>query len=290
MDPVYIGTSGWSYKSWGNHFYPKEVPQNRQLEFYQTQFSTVEINNTFYRLATLNMTKRWHDVAPQSFLYAVKGSRFITHILRLANAGEGLKNFFERVDPLKEHFGPILWQLPPFQKKDLERLEGFLRLLPKKHRHAIEFRHPSWYEDDEVFQLLRKYNAAHVSLSSGRMPMNLEVTADFIYIRFHGLAGGAAHDYTRAELEPWAKHIAAHPNQEVFAYFNNDVNVRAPENARQLVEMVGPRALKLATPDFWSILRTCQMKPKRPAKSRAKKPARTKKTKKAGRVRFLVST
>jgi uncharacterized protein YecE (DUF72 family) len=242
MHPVYIGTSGWSYKSWGNAFYPEDVPASRQLEFYQTQFPTVEINATFYRLATLAMTRRWHDVAPEGFLYAVKGSRFITHSKRLTEPKEALQNFFERIEPIGDRTGPILWQLGPNFRKDCERLDDFLHQVPKKYRHAVEFRHPSWYEDD-VYQLLKKHRAAFVSVSSGRMPMNLTVTADFIYIRFHGLEGGAAHNYTTAELAPWADHICAHPDKTVFAYFNNDVNVRAPENAHELMRMVGERAL-----------------------------------------------
>ncbi|HZV36400.1 MAG TPA: DUF72 domain-containing protein [Verrucomicrobiae bacterium] len=243
MNPVYIGTSGFSYKSWGNTFYPEEVPKYRQLEFYQTQFPTVEINATFYRLATLAMTRRWHDVAPEGFLYAIKGSRFITHIKRLKDVEEALDTFFKRIAPLKEKTGSILWQLPPTFQKDCVRLGDFLRLLPKNYRHAVEFRHVSWFEDDEVLKLLKKYRAAFVSVSSGRMPMNFSVTTDFIYIRFHGLAGGAAHDYTRAELQPWADHILAHRDKTAFIYFNNDVNVRAPQNARELMGMIGERAL-----------------------------------------------
>jgi uncharacterized protein YecE (DUF72 family) len=127
-------------------------------------------------------------------------------------------------------------------KKDCARLEDFLRLLPKTRRHAVEFRHLSWFEDDVALEILKKHRAAFVSVSSGKMPVKLAVTADFIYIRFHGLAGGAAHDYTRAELKPWADHIKAHPDKTVFTYFNNDVNVRAPQNARELMSMVGERA------------------------------------------------
>lgn len=244
MNPVYIGTSGFSYKSWGNTFYPSEVPKHRQLEFYQTQFPTVEINATFYRLATLAMTRRWNDVAPDGFLYALKGSRFITHIKRLKDIEEALDTFFKRIAPLQKKTGAILWQLPPTFQKDCSRLRDFLRLLPKNYRHAVEFRHPSWLEDEEVLKLLKRYHAAFVSVSSGRMPMNLAVTTDFIYIRFHGLAGGAGHDYTRAELQPWADHLRAHADKKAFVYFNNDVNVRAPQNARELMSMIGERALE----------------------------------------------
>lgn len=195
------------------------------------------------------MTRHWHEVAREGFLYAVKGSRFITHIKRLTDAEAALKKFFSRIKPLKDRTGPILWQLPPNFKKDIPRLEEFLAQLPKTYRHAVEFREHSWL-DDEVFDLLKKYKVAHVSVSLGKMPMNLTVTTDFIYIRFHGLAGGAVHDYTRAELKPWARHIAAHPDKTVFVYFNNDVNVRAPQNARVLMQMVGQRAVAPTRRDF----------------------------------------
>ncbi|MDB6109330.1 MAG: hypothetical protein JWR69_1080 [Pedosphaera sp.] len=245
MKPVYIGTSGWSYKGWDKTFYPAEVPKRRQFEFYATQFPTVEINLTFYRLPLPATVQGWREKAPPGFLYAIKGSRFITHMKKLANIDGALDKFFERLQPLKRQTGPILWQLPWLLRKDPARLENFLKRLPRGYAYALEFRHPSWLDDD-IFQLLRRHAVAHVSLSSGGMPINLTVTADFIYLRFHGLAGGAAHDYTRSELEPWAAHIGAHPDQTVFAFFNNDLNTRAPINARMLMEMVGERALALS--------------------------------------------
>jgi uncharacterized protein YecE (DUF72 family) len=246
MNRVYIGTSGWVYKEWQKHFYPEDVPAKRQFEFYATQFPTVEINATFYRLPTLKMAKGWRDKAPPSFVFAVKGSRFITHILKISGASKGLKKYFSRIKPLEKRIGPVLWQLPPFMKKDPKRLEKFLKILPKNYCHAVEFRHPSWYEDSEAFDVLQKYKVAHVNLSSLRMPMNLTVTADFIYLRFHGLKDGARHDYTRAELEPWAKFIRqqTRAGKNVYAYFNNDLNVHAPDNAKMLMEMVGKAAVK----------------------------------------------
>ncbi|HET7626185.1 MAG TPA: DUF72 domain-containing protein, partial [Verrucomicrobiae bacterium] len=137
------------------------------------------------------------------------------------------------------------WQLPPFLKKSRNRLEQFLKHLPKSYCHAIEFRHPSWL-DEEIFEILRKHHAAFVSVSSLAMPMNLAVTADFIYIRFHGLENGGAHNYTREELKPWAGHIRkqAKSGKSVYAYFNNDANVRAPNNAKMLMEMVGKSAVQ----------------------------------------------
>lgn len=240
MKPVYIGTSGWIYKSWREAFYPQDITAREHLEFYATQFPTVEINATFYRLPPLPTVKGWHARAPKNFLFAVKGSRFITHMKKLTNLGGGVNRFIRRIQPLKEHLGPVLWQLPPNLGFDPGRLDRFLTKLPKSLRHAVEFRHRSWYEDEDTFSILRRHNAAHVSLSSMTMPMDLTVTADFIYIRFHGLQGGFAHDYAREELEPWAEHIrkSSVAGCTVFAYFNNDMNVRAPANAKMLMEMV----------------------------------------------------
>jgi uncharacterized protein YecE (DUF72 family) len=145
-----------------------------------------------------------------------------------------------RIQPLQEKLGPLLWQLPPNFKPDWPRLEGFLKRLPKRFSHAVEFRHPEWFSDT-TFALLGKYQAASVSMSSLRMPMNFAVTGDFIYIRFHGLAGGPRHDYTAEELKPWANFIRdqAAAGKNVHAYFSNDLNVRAPDNARRLMTMCG---------------------------------------------------
>src|ERR1043166_1698416 len=127
---VYIGTSGWVYKGWQKEFYPAEIPARAQLEFYATQFPTVEINATFYRLPTLKMVRGWRDRAPKGFVFALKGSRFITHVKRLNATAAALNKYFRRIDPLRKRIGPILWQLPPSMKKDPARLEKFLRRLP----------------------------------------------------------------------------------------------------------------------------------------------------------------
>jgi uncharacterized protein YecE (DUF72 family) len=238
VDRLYIGTSGWIYKGWAGAFYPKRLKQAEHFNYYATHFPTVEINATFYRLPTENMVRGWHDKAPEGFIFAVKGSRFITQMKKLKVEPESIQIFFDRVEPLAEHLGPILWQLPPMLHKDIPRLKHFLELLPTEFRYAVEFRHPSWM-DSEVFDLLRTHDCAHASVSSLRMPMDLTVTTDFVYIRFHGLEHGAAHDYTREELQPWAEHCRAalEDGKTVYAYFNNDWNCRAPENAKMMIEM-----------------------------------------------------
>lgn len=242
---VYIGTSGYTYKSWDKTFYG-DTPKRLQLEYYSGHFPTVEINATFYRLPSEGMVTGWRDRVEEPFCYALKGSRFITHMKKLARLDGALDRYFDRIAPMRERVAVILWQLPPMLKKDLRRLEDFLAQLPREYRYAVEFRHLSWYEDDEVFKLLRKYKVAHAALSSNAMPMNLSVTSDLVYVRFHGLAGGFAHDYTRRELQPWADFIMdqAQRGRTSYVYFNNDVNVRAPENARMLMEMIGEHAVR----------------------------------------------
>ncbi|HZP60211.1 MAG TPA: DUF72 domain-containing protein [Opitutaceae bacterium] len=235
---IWIGTSGWVYKEWAEHFYPADWPKKDQFLFYVQRFPTVEINATFYRLPTPAMVRGWHKKAPAGFLFAVKGSRYITHVKRLAETEPALQEYFRLIDGLKTRLGPVLWQLPPsfrFSPENHDRLAGFLDLLPDRHRHAVEFRHPSWLQPD-VFALLKKHGAAHVWLSSQRMPVDQTLTADFIYLRFHGLKDGPSHNYTTAELKPWARALAD-ANRPAFVYFNNDLNTRAPFNALELMKL-----------------------------------------------------
>jgi uncharacterized protein YecE (DUF72 family) len=270
---AFIGTSGYSYKSWDKTFYG-DTPKKLQLEYYSTQFPTVEINATFYRLPSEAMVRGWRDRVDPEFRYALKGSRFITHMKKLANLDGALDIYFDRIAPLQERTAIILWQLPPMLKKDLPRLDAFLAMLPTTYLHAVEFRHASWYED-ETFNLLRKYNASHVALSSGGMPMNLTVTSDIIYVRFHGLEGGAAHDYTRPELQPWADYIAeqAEQGRTLYIYFNNDINVRAPDNAKMLMEMIGEHAVY---PRFTGRPSNLKMPQNAPRSQRLHSPSRRK--------------
>lgn len=244
-DGIYIGTSGWSYKSWAESFYPSGLSAGQRLNFYATKFPTVEINNTFYRLPTQKAFDVWNRQAPPRFLYSIKGSRAVTHFKRLRPGAKSLDLLLDRSRSLGGHRGPILWQLPGALKKDLGRLNDFLRSLDGKVRHAMEFRDRSWL-DKEVFDTLRRYRVANVALSSQTMPMCLEITADFVYVRFHGLAEGAAHNYTDRELRPWAKFLkrCAKDGLTGFVYFNNDMNTRAPLNALRLMELVGPSAMR----------------------------------------------
>jgi uncharacterized protein YecE (DUF72 family) len=240
---IWIGTSGWVYKEWAGHFYPKGWPKKDEFSYYVRHFPTVEINATFYRLPTLKMVRGWRERAPNGFLFAVKGSRYLTHIRRLKDTGPGLRKYFNRLKPLDDRTGPILWQLPPnfgLTDDNLRRLTRFLKKLPRPYRHAVEFRHPSWIKDS-TFELLREHQAANVWISSMKMPADATITADFVYLRFHGLEDGAYHDYTTAELEPWAKQLkrAADSGLPCYVYFNNDLNTRAPLNAEALMALAG---------------------------------------------------
>lgn len=243
---VYVGTSGWYYKEWQKTFYPAGAAKN-QLSYYATQFPSVEINSSFYRLLKENAVRTWLTQVPSEFVFAIKGSRFITHMKKLRSLNGGLDRFFTTVRWFGNRAGPILWQLPPILKKDLARLDDFLTLLPAGYRYAVEFRHPSWIDDD-VFELLNKRGAAVVWLSSQAMPQDFTVTADFIFTRFHGLEGGPRHDYTGPELQPWARQIKkqARAGRDAFVYFNNDLNVRAPYNAQLLMDMIGKAAVRVS--------------------------------------------
>jgi uncharacterized protein YecE (DUF72 family) len=248
MGRAFIGTSGWIYKSWAGSFYPDDVGRTGHLEFYAGRFNAVEINASFYRLQDPDVVRAWYRRSPPEFRFAMKGSRFITHMKKLNVERASIKVFFDRAKLLKEKCGPILWQLPPQLHFNAERLDAFLKIVPKRFRHAVEFRHASWYEHPETFDVLRRHHAAHVWLSSLAMPEDRTRTADFVYLRFHGLEGGAAHDYTTAELRPWvdACRQCMHDDMDVHAYFNNDWNTRAPENAATFREMLlaGARSLR----------------------------------------------
>ena len=242
---MFIGTSGWTYKDWAKAFYPAGLPAARQFRFYATRFCTVEINASFYRLPTVQAFHTWKEQAPPGFIYSLKGSRAVTHYKRIEPGAKSFDILLERVGLLGQHLGPILWQLPGSFRKNAARLATFLDLLPPKFRHAVEFRHPSWW-DDEIFDLLRSHKVGCVSVSSLVLPFALHTTADFFYIRFHGLEGGAAHDYTDTELKPWAIAIQHAVKRGIggYAYFNNDVNRRAPANAEKLIEIIGKPAVR----------------------------------------------
>ena len=235
-----IGTSGWHYDHWRERFYPPDLPKPRWLEFYGRHFSTLEINSSFYHLPTENAFARWRDSSPAGFVFAVKVSRFITHIKKLADCEEALQTFFARARVLGEKLGPCLYQLPPSMGRDDERLKAFVGLLPPDLRHVFEFRNDSWF-DPGIYKILRDRNIALCIYDMGSRPTPCETTADFSYIRFHGSASRRG-CYSDVELLQWAERIARMEAQTrvVYIYFNNDAQGFALKNAQRLGEILTP--------------------------------------------------
>jgi uncharacterized protein YecE (DUF72 family) len=240
MVEYFIGTSGWHYDDWRGLLYPEGMPKSKWLEFYARHFPTVELNNSFYRLPSERAFVNWLETSPEGFVFAVKVSRFITHIKRLKDVQEPLRNFLERADLLKDKLGPLLYQLPPNMRRDDDRLEGFLALLPGQYRHVFEFRHDSWF-NAEVFNILRKHNAGWCVFDMPDLTSPVVATADFAYVRFHGSAGLYSSNYSDKELAGWAKKIARLGKnlKSIFIYFNNDVAGYAINNAGTLGGLLG---------------------------------------------------
>jgi uncharacterized protein YecE (DUF72 family) len=233
---VHIGCSGWNYKSWRGEIYPPGLPTQRWLERYAELFGTVEVNTTFYRLISRDAVQRWVQQTPQDFSFAVKGSRYLTHVKRLTNMREGLARFYERLEPLIEakRLGPVLWQLPETFHRDEERLAGALAALPAG-RQAFEFRHPSWFVP-EIYALLREHDAALVIGDHPNRPFQTYgAPAGWRYVRFHHGTRGRRGNYSNSELEEWAKRLHSWRAQsEIFIYFNNDWEIFAPRNVALL--------------------------------------------------------
>jgi uncharacterized protein YecE (DUF72 family) len=242
MRPTRIGCSGWNYADWRGTFYPQGEPQRRWLELYAQRFDTVEVNNTFYRLPRREAVAAWAQQTPAGFSFAVKASRYLTHIKRLTDVTEGVSRFYERIEPLIEvgKLGPVLWQLPGNFQRDDERLRGWLDALPDG-RHTIEFRHESWFRAP-VMRALRERG---VALTIGDHPerpfQTLEATASWRFVRFHYGHRGRAGNYSATEIDEWARRIAQwRRRQEVWAYFNNDWRGFAPANALALARRLDP--------------------------------------------------
>jgi uncharacterized protein YecE (DUF72 family) len=232
---VHVGTSGWHYKQWVGDFYPAHFAPANMLAWYAREFHTVEINNSFYRLPEEKTFRDWARAVTEGFLFAVKASRFLTHIKRLKDPEEPIKLFFSRAKHLGSHLGPVVFQLPPKWKADSGRLREFLALLPRKHHSAIEFRDESWYTP-EIYEVLRRHNVALCIHDWHSAPWARELTANFTYLRFHGTSGRYAGNYPDDILQGWARQIQSWAPRlsNVYAYFNNDVAGHAIRNALTL--------------------------------------------------------
>jgi uncharacterized protein YecE (DUF72 family) len=244
---IRVGCSGWNYAHWRNGvFYPPRCAPRNWLRYYAKHFDTVEINMTFYRLPKAEAVARWVEETPLGFTFAVKVSRYVTHVKRLLDVPQHLPLLYERIQPLLDSpkLGPLLWQLPPTFKVDHDRLAHALEHLHDGRRHAFEFRHPSWFTE-QTYVLLREHNVALVI--GDRPQVNEfqahELTADFTFVRFHGGTRGVDGNYSHRELDDWADRLEQWAGEvDVFAYFNNDWEGYAIENALYSKERLGQPA------------------------------------------------
>jgi uncharacterized protein YecE (DUF72 family) len=271
---VLIGTSGWQYPRWRGDFFPAGLPQRQQLAYLARRLPTVEVNGTFYSLTRPSACEAWRAAVPASFVFAIKGSRYITHMVKLRNFEAPLANFFASgILRLGAQLGPILWQLPPQLPFDADRARRFFEALPRdvagaerwarRHdarttgraalrapdgrqrplRYAVEIRHASWLAD-EALATLRALDLALVSAeSAGKHPLCYDRTARFAYLRLHGSTALYASRYTDAELAAWAERIArwADSGDDVYVYFDNDAQGHAPHDALRLQAAVAER-------------------------------------------------
>lgn len=241
MAKVFIGTSGFNYKHWGGGvFYPAELKQSEWLKYYSQSFDTVELNTTFYRLPQKSVFESWRKQTPDNFIFAVKGNRFITQQKKLKDPSEPIKKFFDSARGLGNKLGIVLWQLPPNFSANSERLREFCETLrrnsvAKNVQHAFEFRHESWFSE-EIYGILRQFGYALCVADSPVWPLAEIVTADYVYIRFHGGHELYGSNYSNAELKNWAKKIEKWlaEDKDIYAYFNNDAYGYAVQNAKKI--------------------------------------------------------
>jgi uncharacterized protein YecE (DUF72 family) len=243
---VFIGVSGWTYPPWRGDFYPPGLRQREELAYAASRLSSIEINGSFYALQKPESYRKWRDQTPDDFVFAVKGSRFISHMKRLADAEAPLKKFFDSgVFELGPKLGPILWQLPEKFQYDADRLETFFGQLPRtapdgtKLRYALEFRSKT-FEQPETYELLRRHEIACVLAdTAGRWPKVEEDTADFRYVRLHGDVELYTSGYDDQALDRWAAKIEGW-GQDTFVYFDNDAKGYAPHDAERLIARLEP--------------------------------------------------
>jgi uncharacterized protein YecE (DUF72 family) len=240
---AWIGTSGWTYGHWRDRVYPYGLPQREWLPWYATRFPTVELNASFYRLPTPAMVDRWRSVTPPGFRFAVKLSRYITHVRRLRDVSDELARFLEIAGGLGDRFGPLLVQLPPTFPRDDTSLDAFLRLVPTGVAVAVEFRHRSWAHP-AIAERLRSAGSAWVLADRPYARVPLTVTADWSYVRFHQGAEGSPW-YPRAKLVRWADRLARLDIRTLYAYFNNDPDGAAFANAEVFAALLADRGVQV---------------------------------------------
>jgi uncharacterized protein YecE (DUF72 family) len=228
---LYVGTSGYSYKEWKGTFYPEDLPEKQMLKFYGERFRSVEINNTFYRMPKASVLEAWAAEVPPEFKFVLKAPQRITHNQRLNDAADSVSYLLKVAGALKERLGPLLFQLPPYLKKDVPRLDAFLALLPANPRTAFEFRHQSWF-DDEVFNLLRNRNAALcIAEAEGDLEVPFVSTADWGYLRLR------RPDYGDAELKERVDRVQQQGWQDTFIFFKHEDEGKGPQMAKRFLEL-----------------------------------------------------
>lgn len=230
---LFVGTSGYSYQEWKGAFYPTELPDRQMLAYYAGRFDAVEINNTFYRMPKASVLEGWADQVPGDFRFVLKAPQRITHVQQLRNASDSIGYLLQVAGVLKERLGALLFQLPPWLRKDVPRLRDFLALLPTQQRFAVEFRHESWFVD-EVFELLHDHQAALcIAESDGELQVPVVGTADWGYLRLRRA------DYDDAALDVWAKRLQEQAWQDVFVFFKHEEEAKGPLLARRFLELAG---------------------------------------------------
>jgi uncharacterized protein YecE (DUF72 family) len=229
---VKVGTSGYSFAEWKGNFYPEKMSSKGMLAYYAERFPTVEINNTFYRMPTEALVKGWAEQVPKSFTFVIKAPKRITHDRRLKDCADLLQFLVGATDALGAQLGPLLFQLPPNFRKDVERLKGLFAQMPERRRMAVEFRHASWFDDD-VFETLRANGAALCVADTGEEPAAPFVsTADWGYLRLR------REDFSDEELREWADRIRAQRWKDAFVFLKHEEEGRGPKLAARLMEML----------------------------------------------------
>jgi uncharacterized protein YecE (DUF72 family) len=236
---IHIGTSGWHYGHWKGAFYPDDLSSERYLPWYAGRFSTVEINNTFYKVPREKTLREWRGTVGKDFIFSVKANRYITHMKKLKDPRKPVSNFLDKIRVLEDKIGPILFQLPPNWRANPGRLKAFLECLPGDHRYAFEFRDPSWF-DDRVYSLLARKGAAFCIYDFDRQQSPKEITSNFVYIRLHGPDGPYKGKYSIQNLAGWAGALSAWIEEvdEIFCYFDNDEAGFAAQDALRLQKMI----------------------------------------------------
>jgi uncharacterized protein YecE (DUF72 family) len=244
---VRIGCSGWVYRHWRGPFYPENLAQKHWFAHYSATFDTVEINNSFYRLPAAETFDRWRDQAPPGFRYSVKANRFLTQAKKLKDCAEPLERFLAPVRHLGETLGPILYQLPPRFRLDLERLAGFIALLPRDLVHVFEFRDKSWLTE-EVLALLDAEGVSFCAHDMAESATGRRAAGPVAYVRFHGGEGKYRGRYSDGKLSAWAEWIAlqARGGRDVWCYFNNDIHAHAIDDALTLRALSGARIFDMS--------------------------------------------